>query len=139
MDTFFKCIQCNCVYLCFKSKCMKLGFGRTWTLYQCSVTETHTIVALCDGVHGILYTRVRKWQPRRSWGCSKPMDPKSQRAKTVLLYLGNIIIPLLKVLLSSSNINYGEYAKFYSRRTVKQLFKQETILHCSLEPAAVSY
>ena len=42
-------------------------------------------------------------------GCTKPMDPKSQHATIVLLYLGNMIIPLLKVLLSSSNINYDEY------------------------------
>ena len=49
--------------------------------------------------------------PSSPQACTKPMDPKLQRATIVSLYLGNMIIPLLKVLLSSSNINYAEYAK----------------------------
>ena len=42
----------------------------------------------------------------------KSMDPKSQRATIVLLYLGNRIIPLLRVMLSSSNIITTEYEEF---------------------------
>ena len=40
----------------------------------------------------------------------KTHGPESQRATIVLLYLGKMIIPLLKVLLSTSNIIYDEYA-----------------------------
>ena len=43
-------------------------------------------------------------------GVQNAMDPKSQRATIVLLYVCLIVIPLLKVLLSSSNNNYDEYA-----------------------------
>ena len=50
-------------------------------------------------------------------GIQNPWTP-SQRAAIVLLLLGNIVIRLLKHKLSSSNINYDEYAKF----------------HCSLKP-----
>ena len=40
----------------------------------------------------------------------KPTDPKSQHATIFLLYLGNMIIPLLRVLLSSSNNIYHKHA-----------------------------
>ena len=59
-------------------------------------------MAFCkpEGEEGAIFPR----------GCTKPMDPKSQRATMVLLYLGNMIIPLIKVMLSSSNIITMEYA-----------------------------
>ena len=84
--------------------------------FECDVDEVHyTIVARVDGIHGVLYTRGGKWHPRRSQGCHLPPrvykthgPQSSQRATIVLLYLGNIVIPLLKVLLSSSNITKTE-------------------------------
>ena len=42
--------------------------------------------------------------------CTKPMDPKSQRATIVFLYLVNTIISLLKVMFSSLNIITTDYA-----------------------------
>ena len=62
----------------------------------------YTVVARCDGIHGFLYTRGEGCHlPPRVY---KTHGPQSQRATIVLLYLGNIVIPLLEVLLSSSNI-----------------------------------
>ena len=95
----------------------------------------YTIVAHCDGVHGVLYTRGGKWNPRRSRGCHFPSrvykthGPHSQRATTVLLYLCIIVIPLLEVLLSSSNIITTDYSLFNKQTNKKQF----------LEPAVISY
>ena len=55
-------------------------------------------------------------------GCTKSMDPKSQRATIVLLYFGYMIIPLFEALLSSSNIDYDEYAEFNKADEQKKLF-----------------
>ena len=79
------------------------------------------------GVHGVLYTRGGKWNPRRSRGCHFPSrvykthGPQSQRATIVLLYLCIIVIPLLEVLLSSSNIITAEYSLFNKQTNEKQL------------------
>ena len=85
---------------------------RTYIHILCLLAVWHytIIVARCDGIHGVLYTRGGKWHPRRSRGCHLPPrvykthGPQSQRATIVLLYLCNIVIPFLEVLLSSSNI-----------------------------------
>ena len=86
----------------------------------------YTIVARCDGVHGVLYTRGGKWHPRQSQGCHFPSrvykthGPQSQRATIVLLYLCYIIIPLLEVLLSSSNIILTDYSLLNKQTNKKQ-------------------
>ena len=52
-------------------------------------------------------------------GCTKPMDP-SHSVQQLLLYLGNIVIPLLEVLLSSSNIITTDYSLFNKQTNKKQ-------------------
>ena len=42
----------------------------------------------------------------------KTQGPQSQRATIVLLHIGNIVIPVLEVLSSSSNIIMTEYSSF---------------------------
>ena len=70
-------------------------------IQECNIIQ-YTIVACCDGIHGVLYTRGGKWHPRPSRGCQLPPRvykthiPQSQLATIVLLYLGNnVIIPPL--------------------------------------------
>ena len=70
-----------------------------------------------------------KWHPRQSRGCYfpprvyKPMDPMGplHSRKHLFCYThGNINIPLLKVLLSSSNIITTEYSLFSKQMNKKQ-------------------
>ena len=88
--------------------------------------QHYTIVARCDGVHGVLYTRGGKWNPRRSRVCHFPSrvykthGPQSQRATIVLLYLCIIVIPLLEVLLLPSNIITTDYSLFNKQTNKKQ-------------------
>ena len=90
------------------------------------VFNNYTIVACCDGVHSVLYTRGVKWNPRQSQGCHSPsrvyktQGPQSQRTTIVLLFC-IIVIPLLKVLLSSSNIITTNYS-FFNNQTNKKQF-----------------
>ena len=86
------------------------------------------LLHVVTGVHGVLYTRGGKWNPRRSRGCHFPSrvykthGPQSQRATIVLLYLCIIVnIPLLEVLLSSSNIITANYSLFNKQTNEKQL------------------
>ena len=98
-----------CVYFHRVCVCSTFVGDCAQQISQADLMYHNTIVARCDGVHGVLYTRGGKWH-RGEPGCHLPPrvykthGPQSQRATIVLLYLGNIIIPLLEVLLSSSNI-----------------------------------
>ena len=84
----------------------------------------YTIVACCDKVHSFC-------TPEAKSRVYKTHGPQSQRAIFVLLYLGNTNIPLLEVMLLSSNIITTKYSLFAD--------EQETIPDCSLEPAGVLY
>ena len=91
-----------------------------------AIRNQYTIVARCDGLHGILYTRGGNCTRGEAEGTNCPPrvykthGPQSQRATIVLLYLGNINIPLLKVLLSPSNIITTEYSFFNKQMNKKQ-------------------
>ena len=80
----------------------------------------YTIVARCDGFHGVLYTRGWKWHPRRSRGnispreCTKTPCTPSLTAwnNCFVIPLYNNVTPLLEIMLSSSNIITTEYEEF---------------------------
>ena len=125
-----------------------LWVGR-WVIYYCSVH--YTTVARCDGVHAVLYTGGGKWNPRRSCGCHFPSrvykthGPQSQRATIVLLNLYIIVIPLLEVMLSSSNIITMDYSLFNKQTNKKQFprtrgcFVQSAGNRPTLETIKVTY
>ena len=101
-------------------------------------------------VHVPIYNCCKLWQgpwsfvhPRGKMAPeAKPFShgPQSQRATIVLLYLGNIVIPLLEVMLSFSNIKKTEQCivlSWFKKQTNSSNKKQ--FFTCSLKPACVSY